>query len=110
MLWIGLCITLWAWCLLSLGLPRHHQAVFLRPPTPARRRALRIIGWALLGVGFAWFVGGEGWELGATSWSAALMLSAIAWVLSMALAPRRSLAVPMLVSTAAATSWLMGVG
>lgn len=106
MLWIGLCIALWAWCLLSLGLPRHHDAVLLRSSTPAGRRVLRITGWALLGAAFAWFVVWKGWELGAIFWGAALVLSAMAWVLLMTLAPRRSLVVPTLASIVA-TGWLL---
>jgi len=110
MLWIGLCITLWAWCLLSLGLSRHHEAVLLRSPTHARRRVLRILGWGLLGAGFAWFVGCTGWELGPIFWGSALMLSAIAWVLLMTLVPRRSMAIPSLASVATVIWLLIGSG
>lgn len=110
MLWIGFCVVLWAWCLLSLGMPRHHDAVLLRPSTQARRRVLRGLGWILLLAGFAWFVGWKGWELGTVFWAAALMLSAIAWVLAMALVPRRSLMLPTLASVTAVAGLLTGAG
>ena len=54
-----------------------------------------------------WFVVGAGWEQGPILWGAALMLSAIAWVLLLALAPRRSVALPLLASLATAV-WLLG--
>lgn len=92
MLLAGLGITLWAWCLLSLGLPRHHQAVLRQPLTHVRRRGLRMGGWGLSLAGFAWFVGWKGWELGPIFWVAALILTALVWVLLLALLTRGRMA------------------
>lgn len=104
--WVGLCLLLWAWCLSSLGLPRYHAAVFPRPLPPATLRLLRTLGWGLMSAGLAWFVAWKGWSVGLVFGSAVLMVSAIAWVLSLALLQRRSLAVPML-ATMAASAWLL---
>ena len=43
--------SLLGWALLSLGLPRHHVAVFGSEPGPARSRRLRAAGWVLLALG-----------------------------------------------------------
>lgn len=108
MLLAGLCLALWAWCCLSLGLPQHHLAVLRRPPTHARSRWLRIAGWAQLMAGFMWFTGWQGWQLGLIFWSAALVVTAIVWVLLMTLLPRRSLTINTLVSIAAVGRLIAG--
>ena len=81
MLAIGIALTLAAWCLLSLGLPRYHQQA-LRRPLPARRaRTLRAGGWMLLAVSAVWFITTQGWEFGPVFWLAALMLTGLTWSL-----------------------------
>ena len=81
MLAIGIALTFAAWCLLSLGLPRHHQQA-LRRPLPARREwTLRAGGWILLAASAVWFVTTQGWEFGPVFWLAALMLTGLAWSL-----------------------------
>lgn len=108
MLMIGFSVVLWAWCLLGLGLPRHHQAVLGRAPGATTRRAMRTGGWLMLAAGLAWFVGWKGWAQGPIFWSAALVLAALAWVLAMTLVPRRSLALPVLATVAALAGFAAG--
>jgi len=90
MLWLGLCLGIAAWCLLSLGLEKHHQQVFAGAFRPARARALRGAGWALLALDFGLFVWGWGWAQGPIFWTAALIVSALAWTLLMTMAPKAS--------------------
>lgn len=90
MLVLGWCIGIVAWCLLSLGLEKHHQQVFGATFDARRGRALRVAGWALLAIDFALFVTGWGWGQGPIFWVAALILSALAWTLLMTLAPKAS--------------------
>lgn len=90
MLWLGLCLGVSAWCLLSLGLEKHHQQVFARAFRRPVARALRAGGWLLLAANFALFVHGWGWAQGPIFWTAALMVSALAWSVLMTLAPKAS--------------------
>lgn len=90
MLWLGFSLGIAAWCLLSLGLEKHHRQLFARAFDPRRGRWLRAAGWLLLVLDFALFVAGWGWSQGPVFWCAALMLSALAWTLLMTLAPRAS--------------------
>lgn len=108
MLLSGFCLTLWAWCLLSQGLERHQRTVLATAWSPARRRAARGGGWALLALAFGGFVGWRGWELGPVLWAVALMLAAIAWVLLMTLLPRRSLLACSALSVVALVTLLLG--
>ena len=90
MLWLGLCLGVAAWCLLSLGLEKHHQQVFAGAFNPLRARVLRAGGWSLLALDFGLFVYGWGWAQGPIFWTAALIVSALAWSLLMTMAPRAS--------------------
>lgn len=75
--------SLLGWALLSLGLPRHHVAVFGSEPGPARSRRLRAAGWVLLALGLPACVGEYGAGQGPVFWASALVVAAIAWVLLM---------------------------
>lgn len=96
MLAIGICLSLWVWVMLSLGLPRHAAETAIAA-SPALR-ARRVVGWALLLAGPAWFILGWGWELGLVYWATALMLSAMVWVLLMTRWPRGGLRLAVAVS------------
>jgi hypothetical protein len=82
-----LCIA--AWASLSLGMPRHHQALLGAMPTPTRRRLLRGGGWLLLAAAFALCMAAYGTGQGPIFWAAAMVLAAIAWVLLLTFASRR---------------------
>lgn len=105
MIAVGLCVMLWGWCLLSLGLARHYDAVFSRGAQVARLRAMRATGWACLLLGLAWFVVARGWVQGPIFAAAALMVAAVAWVLLMTLWPRRSVAAVAVLSGLALVGW-----
>jgi hypothetical protein len=90
MLWLGLCLGIAAWCLLSLGLEKHHRQVFANAFDATRARLLRAAGWLLLAVDFGLFVYGWGWAQGPIFWTAALIISALAWSVLMTMLPRAS--------------------
>lgn len=90
MLWLGLSLGIAAWCLLSLGLEKHHRQVFANAFDTARARLLRAAGWLLLAVDFGLFVYGWGWAQGPIFWTAALIISALAWSVLMTMLPRAS--------------------
>ncbi|QWF18566.1 DUF3325 domain-containing protein [Lysobacter capsici] len=90
MLWLGLCLGIAAWCLLSLGLEKHHRQVFASAFDASRARLLRAAGWLLLAVDFGLFVYGWGWAQGPIFWTAALIISALAWSVLMTMLPRAS--------------------
>ncbi|KRB02314.1 DUF3325 domain-containing protein [Lysobacter sp. Root690] len=90
MLWLGLSLGIAAWCLLSLGLEKHHRQVFANAFDASRARVLRAAGWLLLAVDFGLFVYGWGWAQGPIFWTAALIISALAWSLLMTMLPRAS--------------------
>lgn len=90
MLWLGLCLGIAAWCLLSLGLEKHHRQVFGNAFDATRARVLRGAGWLLLAVDFGLFVYGWGWAQGPIFWTAALIISALAWSVLMTMLPRAS--------------------
>ena len=85
----GFVLSWLAWCLLGLGVRKHHEALLRRQPSTTELRSMRAAGWLLLSLGFGLMVRGKGWEQGPVFWTATLMLSALAWVLlSTALARR----------------------
>ncbi|MBX9403967.1 DUF3325 domain-containing protein [Lysobacter sp. BMK333-48F3] len=93
MLWLGLSLGVAAWCLLSLGLEKHHGQVSTAAFVPARGRVLRAVGWALLALMFAVLVYERGWAQGPIFWFAAMIVSALAWTLLMTMAPKASVKV-----------------
>ncbi|KAB8198130.1 DUF3325 family protein [Lysobacter maris] len=87
---VVLALSIGAWMLLALGLPRHRQAVFGAAASDRGGHLLRLAGWSLLPLAFAIAVEDHGWGQGPIFWAAALVIAALAWVLLMALWPRRS--------------------
>lgn len=104
MLWLGFAVSTLAWCLLSLGMEKHHAQVFAARYDARHARVLRGCGWALHAAAFAGFAAWKGWEFGPIFWAAVLMLSALAWSLVLTLWPKASarLAVAVLLGGAVA--------
>ncbi|WP_337342841.1 MULTISPECIES: DUF3325 domain-containing protein [unclassified Pseudoxanthomonas] len=85
---IALALCYAGWCLLCLGMERHHRDFFGDAPSPARRRKLRVGGWFALMLAFAISVYAIGWEFGPVLWGCALMLAALVWALLLPFAAR----------------------
>lgn len=95
---LALCYT--GWCLLCLGMERHHREFFGIGPSPRRRRWLRVSGWFALALALAIGVYAAGWEFGPVLWACALMLAALIWVLLLPFAARWALRLAWLVPVA----------
>lgn len=76
-------VSLLAWALLALGLPRHHASWFGTAPMGMWMRVFRLLGWLGLPLGWALAVVMRGYELGSVLWAALLMLAALTWALLM---------------------------
>lgn len=85
---IALVLCYAGWCLLSLGMERHHRDVFGTVPAPGQRRKLRVGGWSALMLAFALSVYVLAWEFGPVLWACALMLAALVWTLLLPFAAR----------------------
>lgn len=79
-------LSILAWAMLSMAMPKHGRAILKRPISDALVRVLRWAGFCLLLLGFAVVVAGAGWEFGAVYWLGIIMLTAIAWALLLTLA------------------------
>lgn len=88
-LFCGFALCVAAWLLLSLGLPKHFQALRGRAPSEREMRMLRGTGWITLAISLALFVTDRGWEYGPVFWFAVLMLTAVAWTLTLAFVARK---------------------
>ena len=62
---------------LALSLDRHHRDAFLVRAGKSRARALRMAGWAGIGLSFAAAVALEGWNFGPVQWVGALTGAAL---------------------------------
>lgn len=86
MIALTILLSLLAWAMLGLAMPKHGQAILKRPIGAAALRTLRWAGFSLLLLGFAVVVTAAGWEFGAVYWLGIIMLTAIVWVLLLTLA------------------------
>lgn len=85
---VALALCYAGWCLLCLGMERHHREFFGAAPSSRRRRRLRVGGWFALLLAFAISVHAIDWEFGPVLWVCALMLAALAWSLLLPFAAR----------------------
>lgn len=74
-------VSVAAFAALALGMDRHARDVLGRAPSPARRVALRVIGWALLGLALALGMAGWGQTVGVAEWTAALTAATVPLVM-----------------------------
>lgn len=88
--WFAAACVLAGWACLSLVQEKHHRAVLATDLTPMRKRSFSAGGAAALVLGFALSVRAQGWEFGPVLWGVLLSLGALAWMLALALAPRRA--------------------
>lgn len=96
---LALCYA--GWCLLCLGMEKHHREFFAAPLASVRRQALRGGGGLVLVAAFALCVFAGGWEFGPVAWACALMLSALLWVLLLPYARRWALRLAWVLPAAA---------
>lgn len=86
MIALTMLLSLSAWAMLGMAMPKHAQAILKRPIGQSAMRTLRWSGFSLLLLGFVVVVAGAGWEFGAVYWLGIIMLTAILWVLLLTLA------------------------
>ncbi|WP_336487853.1 DUF3325 domain-containing protein [Methylobacterium nigriterrae] len=73
---------------LALSLDRHHRDAFLARVPRTRARALRLAGWAGIGLSLAAAVALEGWNFGPVQWVGGLTGAALAVVALLSYRPR----------------------
>lgn len=95
---------------LCLSMDRHHRDIFTRQPAPARRLALKGIGWLLLALSGWLSVLRWGWAEGPVGWLGLLTSAALLLVFLLPYAPRAALllgpGLPILGGLAAALSFI----
>ena len=74
-------LSLLAWAMLSMAMPKHGNIVLKRQPGKTGARRLRWLGTLLLFLGAYAVIVEKGWEFGVVYWLGIIMLAAIAWVL-----------------------------
>ena len=104
----GLLLAYAGMAALCQGLERHYKQVWQRLPAPGRRRALRLLGWALLAASFAASVAAWGWAMGPVGWFGQLSLAGFALVLLLPYWPRLALALPLLGAPLWLLAWALG--
>ena len=90
----GLLLAYAGMAALCQGLERHYKQVWQCLPPPRRRRALRLLGWALLAASFAASVAAWGWATGPVGWFGQISLAGFALVLLLPYQPRLALLWP----------------
>lgn len=93
---------------LSLAMNRHAREV-LRRELPARqRKALRVAGFAVLGLSLWLTAAATGWAMGTVAWVGMFSASAVALALALAYAPRSTPVLALsLPALAALTTWVV---
>jgi len=81
---------------LCLSMNRHHDDLLGASLSSTRGRALRGVGWALLGLSLWVALSSQTLGLALVQWSAALMASAVLWVFMMSYRPRLALSLAAL--------------
>lgn len=84
---LNLALSFAAMAALCLSMDRHHAAAFLVRPTRRRALALRIAGWAGIGLSFAAAVLLDGWNFGPVQWIGTLSGAALLTVALLAYRP-----------------------
>ena len=74
-------LSILAWAVLSVAMPKHGDAVLKSRISESVKRRLRWTGMLLLFIGAYALIVEHGWEFGPVYWLGVIMLTAIAWVL-----------------------------
>lgn len=91
---LALCIS--AFGSLCLGMPRHFEQVFKRKPQPLLQRALRWLGWLLLGLAALPAINALGPSVGLALWASALTIAATGQALLLTYQPRLIIPISLL--------------
>lgn len=91
---LALCIS--AFGSLCLGMPKHFEQVFRRKPGPWQQRALRLLGWLLLGLAILPATRVLGPSVGLALWASALTVGALLQGLLLTYQPRLVVPVSLL--------------
>lgn len=84
MIVLTLVLSILAWAMLSMAIPKHGDAVLKRRISESGKRRLRWFGTLLLFIGAYALIAEKGWEFGAVYWLGVIMLTAMLWVLVLA--------------------------
>lgn len=74
-------LSILAWAMLSMAMPKHGNAMLQRQLGKTGARCLRWLGMALLFAGSYAVIAENGWEFGAVYWLGIIMLTSMLWVL-----------------------------
>jgi hypothetical protein len=74
-------LSVLAWAMLSMAMPKHADAVLKRHLGETGAQRLRWAGMLLLFVGAYAVIAEKGWEFGAVYWLGIIMLTGMLWVL-----------------------------
>lgn len=91
---LALCIS--AFGSLCLGMPRHFEQTFQRKSPPLLSRALRGLGWLLLGLAILPAIEALGPSVGVALWASALTIAAAGQALLLTYQPRLIMPVSLL--------------
>ncbi|MGX7708087.1 DUF3325 domain-containing protein [Methylobacterium sp. Gmos1] len=73
---------------LCLSLPRHHQAIWSRPPDRYRALAFRGAGWGLIALSLAAAIRQGGWNFGPVDWLGSLIGAGLMLIVVQSYRPR----------------------
>jgi len=85
---LGLLCAYLGLCALAFAMPRHHQRLLSREPSPRRSLALRLLGWLLVSLALPLTGAAQGPELAPVQWLAGLGVAGFVLSLLLAYAPR----------------------
>ena len=84
MIALTIVLSILAWAMLSLAMPKHGNAILNRELHEAGRRRLQRLGILLLFISAYAVIAEKGWEFGPVYWIGIIMLTALLWVLVLA--------------------------
>jgi hypothetical protein len=95
---------------LCLGMARHHQAVWSRPPDRARARTFRAAGWGLIALSLVAAIRSDGWNFGPVDWLGSLVGAGLLVIVVQSYRPRALLWLAPLATVVAVAGMVAGPG
>lgn len=84
---LALLLSLVGFASLALAMPKHHHDLFGRSPSKARKRALGVGGWLLLGASIWPLIASDGVAVGITFWFGVITVAALIVAMSLTYGP-----------------------